>query len=77
MLLHPRFHTQSSTLYASQQSAIAGNRKTRLSCYRLSAQAIRCRQAARLVSSSGSSHYLALEDDHETEVLKTGRQPMK
>ena len=42
--------------------------------YGLSAQAIQHRQAARPVSSNGSSHFLMLEDYHETEALKAGRQ---
>ena len=45
--------------------------------YEISAQAIRCRQAAKSLSSNGSSRIWALEDDHETEALKSGRQFVK
>lgn len=45
--------------------------------YELSAQAIRRRQAARPVTSNGTSLSLTLEDAHEYEAPKTGRQPIQ
>lgn len=74
--------SQGSTLdrlYSTLQSTWLSLEIEELICrsYELSAQAIRRRQAARPVTSNGTSLPLTLEDDHEYEAPKTGCKPIQ
>lgn len=77
-----RWFSQGSTLdhlYSTLHSNWLSLDMEELMCrgYELCAQAIRRRQATRPLSSNGSSRFLTLVDDDESEALTTERQPIE